>query len=163
MAANLLLAPQSVAVSLKPKAQIARQILSYFVRNPQAADSLEGIARWRLLQERIHRTVQETGAALSWLVSEGYLREMSNPGAEPLYQLDATQTENAMVFLSEQEAVGVTTERPVRRRRLGLPRVSKLPDAVAAQSIGKRQWSPRPVSDRAELRAVSGKHEKILL
>jgi hypothetical protein len=93
-----------VAAVLKPKPQIARQVLSYFIRNPQATDSLEGIARWRLLQERIHRTVQETNAALMWLVSEGYLREVLNPGADRLYQLNVAQTESAMAFLAADDA-----------------------------------------------------------
>jgi hypothetical protein len=77
----------------------------------------EGIARWRLLQERIHRTVQETNVALAWLVNEGYLREMLNPGSEPLYQLDATKTGNALAFLSEDEAPPPPPAARARRRR----------------------------------------------
>jgi hypothetical protein len=89
---------------LKPKPQIAKQVLSYFIRNPKAMDSLEGIARWRLLQERIHGTVQETNVALTWLVKEGYLDEVRNPGAEPLYLLNVAQTDRALTFLAAEEA-----------------------------------------------------------
>ena len=39
---------------------IAKEILSYFLRNPQAADNLEGVARWRLLEQTVHRSVEET-------------------------------------------------------------------------------------------------------
>ncbi len=107
---------ERVAAALKPKPQIARQVLSYFIRNPQATDSLEGIARWRLLQERIHRTVQETNAALMWLVSEGYLREVLNPGADSLYQLNVAQTKNALAFLATDEvSEAPKTARPRRR------------------------------------------------
>jgi len=110
-----------VAAALTPKPQIAKQVLSYFIRNPQAMDSLEGIARWRLLQERIHRTVQETNAALAWLVSEGYLREIANPGAEPLYHLNAARTESALAFLTAEEAE-VPKKALVRHRRKASPR-----------------------------------------
>jgi hypothetical protein len=105
-----------VAAVLKPKPQIARQVLSYFIRNPQATDSLEGIARWRLLQERIHRTVQETNAALVWLVSEGYLREVLNPGAESLYQLNVAHTDNALAFLAADEVTEPAKTVRARRR-----------------------------------------------
>ena len=40
------------------------EILSYFLRNPLAADTLEGVARWRLLDEVVYRKVEETRAAL---------------------------------------------------------------------------------------------------
>lgn len=102
---------------MKLKPQIARQVLSYFIRNPQATDSLEGIARWRLLQERIHRTVQETNAALVWLVSEGYLREVLNPGAESLYQLNVAQTESALAFLAADEIGETSKKLPAKRRQ----------------------------------------------
>lgn len=76
-----------------------RQILSYFVRNPGTADSLEGIARWRLLEESIHRNVQETEIALSWLVKEGYL--LSTPGlhASRLFQLNVAKRADAESLL----------------------------------------------------------------
>ena len=110
---------------LKPKPQIARQVLSYFIRNPQATDSLEGIARWRLLQERIHRTVQETNGAVTWLVSEGYLRQVSNAGAEPLYQLNVAQTENALAFLAADETVEVSKKAGTGHQRRTSQRKSR--------------------------------------
>ena len=53
--------------------KLTREILNYFLRSPHAADNLEGIARWRLLEERIQRTVEETKESLDWLLEEGYL------------------------------------------------------------------------------------------
>jgi hypothetical protein len=76
-----------------------RQILSYFVRNPGAADSLEGIARWRLLEESIHRSVQETERALSWLVKEGYLLAIPQLHASRLFQLNAVKQVEAESLL----------------------------------------------------------------
>ena len=53
---------------------MAREILNYFVRNPHAADTLEGVARWRLMDEMIRRKLDETEAALECLV--GYADEI---------------------------------------------------------------------------------------
>ena len=66
----------------------AREILAYFLRNPAAADSLEGIARWRLLEQAIHRTTTETEGALKWLVDEGFLIEMEQPSSRQLFRLN---------------------------------------------------------------------------
>jgi hypothetical protein len=55
----------------------ARQILSYFLRNPSAADSLEDIARWRLADEVIYQCVLETETSLHWLLKNGFLVEIS--------------------------------------------------------------------------------------
>lgn len=83
----------------KPNRQATREILSYFLRNPEATDSLMGIARWRLLHEVVHRSVTETEAGLKWLVKEGYLRELSVEGSEHLFQLDPAKHKEAQSFL----------------------------------------------------------------
>lgn len=67
--------------------QVTRDVLSYFLRNPQAADSVEGVARWRLLNEIVHRRVDETQQALAWLVEAGFLTESALTGVEPVYRL----------------------------------------------------------------------------
>jgi len=80
--------------------QPARQILSYFVRNPSAADSLEGIARWRLLEEAIHRNIAETEESLRWLVKEGYLVEMTQMHSSRLFRLNPEKKKEAESVLS---------------------------------------------------------------
>jgi hypothetical protein len=80
--------------------QPARQILSYFVRNPSAADSLEGIARWRLLEEAIHRNIAETEESLRWLVKEGYLVEMTQMHSTRLFRLNPAKRDEAESALS---------------------------------------------------------------
>ena len=86
-----------------PDPAIARQILSYFLRNPQAADSLEGIARWRLLEEQIHRSLLQTDAAVAWLVSQGYLQEIQPGSAVRLYRLDSKRQADAVQFLAKHD------------------------------------------------------------
>ena len=79
--------------------EVAKQVLRYFLRNPQSTDSLEGVARWRLLEERIHNTLVETQSALEQLVAEEYLRVVSVPGSESIYTLNTTKRREAEQFV----------------------------------------------------------------
>lgn len=80
--------------------KVAGEILSYFLRNPQAADNLEGIARWRLLSEAIHRTVEDTRSALEWLVKQDVIVKRST-GSEPLFSLNRKNEAQAEALLEE--------------------------------------------------------------
>lgn len=80
--------------------EIAEDILRYFLRNPQAADNLEGIARWRLLAEAIHRSVEETSMVLEWLVSQGVLLKLAPAGSEPVFCLNQEKQGEAEALLS---------------------------------------------------------------
>ena len=80
---------------------VARDILDYFLRNPRAADDLEGVARWRLLSLEIDRSLEETGEALEWLVKHGFLIRVSATGLAPLFRLNVTERAKAESFLAE--------------------------------------------------------------
>ena len=84
--------------------EVTKQVLRYFLRNPQSADSLEGVARWRLLEERIHHTLVETQSALEQLVAEKYLRVVSVSGSENIYTLNTAKQKEA------EEFVGTVTD-----------------------------------------------------
>jgi len=96
---------------------VSREILSYFLRNPEATDSLMGIARWRLLHEVVHRSVTETELGLQWLVTQGYLREVSVEGSEHLFQLDPAKRDEARRFL--KTGVGSKNEKRYKREGQG--------------------------------------------
>ncbi len=80
--------------------EIAKDILSYFLDNPLAADDLEGVARWRLLRQTIHRGVEETGQALDWLVQRGLLTRVPAAGSA-IFHLRAEQRAEAAAFMAE--------------------------------------------------------------
>jgi len=80
----------------------AKDILDYFLRNPQAADDLEGVARWRLMSQAVHRDVEETGQALDYLVKKGLLTRVSLPGSA-FFRLQAEQREDAKAFVAGDE------------------------------------------------------------
>jgi hypothetical protein len=81
---------------------IAKDILEYFLRNPQAADDLEGVARWRLMSQTVHRDVEETSQALDYLVKKGLLTRVSRPGSA-FFRLQSEQRDEAKAFLSGDE------------------------------------------------------------
>ena len=85
--------------------ETAKQILRYFVRNPNAADNLEGIVRWRLLEATIHQSVGETQQALTWLVSQGFLSESCVGGSEKIFLLNRERQAEAQCFLTAPDPV----------------------------------------------------------
>ena len=89
--------------------QAAKEVLSYFIRNPQAADNLEGVTRWRLLSELVSRKVDETRLAIGWLVQRQFLIETSLPGAEAIFSLNAekrAEAEKLLARLADQQSPG---------------------------------------------------------
>jgi hypothetical protein len=82
--------------------EIVKELLNYFVQNQHAVDSLEGLTRWRLLEEQVHRTVQETEPALRWLVAEAFLEEVRPTGSVSLFRLDPNRLADAIKFLAEE-------------------------------------------------------------
>lgn len=73
----------------------ARDILRHYLDNPLTADSLEGIAGWRLLEEIVQRRVAETDTALRWLVDRGYLQRSAQTAAPPVYRLNPDRRSDA--------------------------------------------------------------------
>lgn len=93
----------------------AAEVLRYYVENPGAVDTLEGIARWRLLDDFVRRRVAETEEALQWLVEHGYLeRGDALPAGTPVYRLSTRGAGEAARVLTD-DGEGAAAER--RRRR----------------------------------------------
>jgi hypothetical protein len=82
--------------------KVREDVLNYFLRFPEAADSLEGVARWRLREEYIHSTLEETHLALEWLASHGFLVSEELASAGKVYLLDVSRREEAEKFLSRR-------------------------------------------------------------
>jgi hypothetical protein len=78
----------SAPVSVLPDKQIVRDVLRFFLRNPSITDTLEGIARWRLMEETLNREVEQTRTALQWLLERGLLMEVKVGGSVPHYGIN---------------------------------------------------------------------------
>lgn len=82
----------------------AREILQHYLANPQAADDLEGIAHWRLLDDFVQRRVEETSAALEWLVNQGVLTRTASPLTPPVYRLNREAITEAERLLDDADS-----------------------------------------------------------
>jgi hypothetical protein len=85
----------------KKRDEIVVDILNYFLRNPAAVDSFDGIARWRVMEEIARRSLGDTEDALRWLITGGYLQEEQVLGGKAVYRLDHDHREEASRLVSE--------------------------------------------------------------
>lgn len=90
----------------EPGPPATREILSYFLRHPAAADSLRGVARWRLMEEAVRQSLETTETALNWLITEGYLTEESRLGTGRIFQLNPERRKEAEEFLEDEQING---------------------------------------------------------
>jgi len=95
---------------LKIDWEVARDILRYFMRNPQGGDTLEGLVRWRLLDETIYRSLEEIKSVVDWLVTEEFLvREMTSP-SKAFFCLNRKKQNEIERFLEQAERPEVKPE-----------------------------------------------------
>jgi hypothetical protein len=67
----------------------------YFVRHPEAFADVEGVARWRLIEDDVRFRLEETQRALDALVERGLLELMTPAGTAPLYRLNLANQHEA--------------------------------------------------------------------
>ena len=79
----------------------AAAILSFYLTNPGAVETRDGIVEWRLTEEITRLLVADTHRALGWLVERGLLSRIERPGGDPLYQLPAETRADAERFVGE--------------------------------------------------------------
>jgi hypothetical protein len=82
-----------------PNLAVAKEILSYFLRNPKASDNLLGIARWRLMNESVRHSVEQTDEALKWLIAAGFIEEEHRLASGRLFHLNEARSTAAAEFL----------------------------------------------------------------
>ncbi len=92
--------------------ETARDVLSYFLRHPEAADSLEGVARWRLLEEALHRNLAQVERAVRWLVDEGFLLRDERAGTSVLFRLNLSRRDDARRLLGRSSGTGAPGDGP---------------------------------------------------
>jgi len=88
----------------RPPQAVIKEIMRYFVEHPRALDSLEGVARWRLLQRRIDDTVAETEGALEWLVAHGFVQRVEVSFGPALFRIAEENAADVERLLAEEPA-----------------------------------------------------------
>jgi hypothetical protein len=89
--------------------EIVVDLLSYFLRNPSATDSFDGIVRWRIMDEIVRRSVADTEGALEVLIAEGYMRQEQVPGGKTVYALRDERRDDAERLVRESQSACTET------------------------------------------------------
>ena len=71
--------------------QVAHKILAYLLKNPDAKDTLEGIANWWLLQQDIQRNVVLVKKAVERLITKGFILAGHGNDLQTYYYLNPVQ------------------------------------------------------------------------
>jgi hypothetical protein len=66
--------------------EVADEILAYLDVHPDAADTLEGVVQWWIVQQRYLRGLHAVGRALDGLVARGEVERVPGPDGRPLYR-----------------------------------------------------------------------------
>ncbi|HEV2863886.1 MAG TPA: hypothetical protein VGX48_23020 [Pyrinomonadaceae bacterium] len=65
--------------------RIRLQILKYLQAHPEAGDTLEGIAGWWLMQQRVEDSVRVVSKVLEQLKADGVIVERHTRGGKSIY------------------------------------------------------------------------------
>lgn len=83
---------------------VAWKILRYFAHNPDASDTVEGVARWRLLDERIRSSIEQVSRAMKWLSAQGLLLRDELPGSRSTFRLNKDAKQRIETLLQREES-----------------------------------------------------------
>lgn len=78
----------------KKEEELTRKILNYFRENPDAGDTLEGIANWWLDQAEPGYSLEEVAKALDTLLQKGYIRVIKSTSGLTIYKLRENSRES---------------------------------------------------------------------
>lgn len=87
------------------KPEIARDILAYLIRNPEAQDTFAGIVEWWLLEEQIKRRSESIKEALAELVANGLIVEIVGKDSQTHYRINGERAQEIMGLLKQQGEV----------------------------------------------------------
>ena len=68
-----------------------RAVLDYLSKNPDAMDTLDGIAEWWVMRQRIDTSVSSLSRVLRRLIAEGLVEDIG-PVEQPRYRLRRTSS-----------------------------------------------------------------------
>ena len=72
---------------LKEEREVCDYILAYLAENPDAGDTLEGIAEWWLRNQMIKFEIQAVSEAVANLVAEGLIVERKGSDSRSIYKI----------------------------------------------------------------------------
>lgn len=96
--------------SATDKSHVARDILAYLAKNPDARDTVEGIVEWWLLEQKIEHQTALVKDALGHLVARGLVIQHVGEDARTYYALNRQKLREISVLLNEADADGSSGE-----------------------------------------------------
>ena len=86
MAQDLLNGRRPMARADESESDLYRAVVQYLDENPEAMDTLDGIAEWWVMRQRIRTCVDTIARVVSQLVDEGLLEQLG-PRERPRFRL----------------------------------------------------------------------------
>ncbi len=81
--------------------EISQEILQYLRKHPDASDTLEGIAEWWLLSQRITHTLKRVRTAVLELLEEGWIIEIKGENSTIRYRLNPNKHGRGKSYISK--------------------------------------------------------------
>jgi DNA-binding MarR family transcriptional regulator len=82
---------------------MVRDVLTYLVNNPDAQDTLEGIAEWWLLERKIESRAAKVKEVLAELVAKGLILERRGSDSRLRYLINTDSQDEIRALLSKEE------------------------------------------------------------
>ena len=94
------------------------QLLDYLMRNPHATDTLEGIAQWWLLEERIHRSIVVIRAALAEMAAKKFILVRQSADGRAHYRLNSKKKAEIrrLLSLSKVDSSAHSAKKPASKK-----------------------------------------------
>jgi hypothetical protein len=92
MKCNLAEAPTSEARKSDSEADLAKAVMKYLEEHPQAMDTLEGIAEWWVMRQKVRTDLEALTKVLDDLADQGLLERIGS-GESARYRLKAKQAD----------------------------------------------------------------------
>jgi hypothetical protein len=86
LARDLLNGTRPMKPANESESDLRRAVIGYLEENPEAMDTLEGIAEWWVMRQRIRTSVSTIARVVRRLVDEGLLEELG-PRERPRFRL----------------------------------------------------------------------------
>ncbi|MDN3515622.1 MAG: hypothetical protein NG747_14650 [Candidatus Brocadia sp.] len=75
------------------KPPIMQEILAYLSEHPDAEDTLEGVAEWWLLKQKVRHKSREVKESLTKLVAQGLILEHKGKDSHTYYRINRSKYE----------------------------------------------------------------------